>query len=301
MRRRISRGLVFSVLLTFVGCSAVEKENDPKYIAEIEHWHQLRVDSLKGNTGFLNLAGLFWLGEEVSTIGSNIENTFVFPEKAPQFLGQIIAKGDSIWFVQQESGVVKIEGGIASDSTLVFLEGKINLTMREGDLNWFIIKRGDTYGVRLRDFSHPLLATFNHIDNYPIDSKWKVEAKWELYPTPKTVTVHNQVGMDLDQPVPGALHFKLDGNSYSLEPVGSVEDEEYFVMIYDETSGHETYGSGRYIYVPRPDENGLTFIDFNKAYNPPCVYTEFATCLFPHAENRLPLKIEAGEKYSGSH
>ena len=86
---------------------------------------------------------------------------------------------------------------------------------------------------------------------------------------------------------------------YSLEPVGKPANGDYFLMIYDETSGHETYGSGRYIYVPEPNEEGITYIDFNKAYNPPCVYTEFATCLFPHEANRLPIKLEAGEKFDG--
>jgi len=173
--------------------------------------------------------------------------------------------------------------------------------MSNGYLHWFIINRGKEFGIRLKDYHHPLLTTFNHIDNYPIDKSWKVKATWEPYDTPKVVTVHNQVGMDLEEPVPGALHFELQGEPYTLEPIGSAEGESLFVMIYDKTSGHETYGSGRYIDVPMPDESGITWIDFNKAYNPPCAFTEFATCLFPHKANRLPFKITAGEKYSGSH
>jgi len=290
--------MVFSQLIS---CTGSETSTDASYIAEIEHWQQLRVDSLKGHTGFLNLAGLFWLSKEVNSIGAGETNTFVFPAKAPEDLGAIIMKQDSVWFIQHEPGLVTLSGDINSDTTLVYVEGSVFLKMGFEDLHWYIIKRGVDYGVRLKDYNHPLLATFNHIDTYPIDGRWKVKASWEKYDVAKTVIVHNQVGMELEQQVYGALYFELDGSSYKLEPLGEPGEDDYFVLIYDKTSGHETYGSGRYIYVPIVNEAGITYIDFNKAYNPPCVYTEFATCLFPHEANRLPIKIEAGEKYSGEH
>ena len=287
------------ILLYGISCTTSDTPEHANYISEIEHWQQLRVDSLKGHTGYLNLAGLFWLSDEISSIGADSASTFVFPAKAAKNLGKIIMKKDSIWFIQYEQGLVKLSGGLSADTTLIFLKGLVNLTMSYDDLHWYIIKRGTDYGVRLKDYNHPALATFNHIDNYPIDSKWKVEATWEEYSTPKTVTVHNQVGMEIEQQVFGALHFELEGKSYQLEPLGPPEGTDYFILIYDETSGHETYGSGRYMYMPIANEDGITYIDFNKAFNPPCVYTEFATCLFPHEANRLPLKIEAGEKYTG--
>ena len=296
----INSSLFFLLLLISLSCTESKKEIDPEYISKIEHWQQLRVDSLKGETGYLNLAGLFWLSSETGSIGSGSSNTFVFPAKAPKNLGKFIIKNDSVWFVQHELGFVKLAGNNYSDTTLIYKEGSVDLSMRYGDLHWFIIKRGTDYGIRLKDYDHPSLASFNHIDNYPIDEKWRAKATWEEYSVPKTVKVHNQVGMELDEEVFGALHFELGGKAYMLEPLGRAE-EQYFVLIYDKTSGHETYGSGRYIYVPLVDEDGITYIDFNKAYNPPCVYTEFATCIFPHESNRLPLKIEAGEKYSGSH
>jgi uncharacterized protein (DUF1684 family) len=288
-------------LLVVCSCTTSEKTTSSEYINEIEHWQQLRVDSLKGHTGYLNLAGLFWISDEVSSIGADSTNTFIFPQKAAKNLGKFIAKEDSIWFIQHEKGLVKLSGDIRSDTTLIFSEGSVNIKMSYGDLNWYIIKRGTDYGVRLKDYNHPLLANFNHIDTYPIDSKWKVNATWEKYATPKTVIVQNQVGMKLEQQVFGALNFELAGKSYQLEPLGSPEGDDYFILIYDETSGHETYGSGRYMYMPIANEDGETYIDFNKAFNPPCVYTEFATCIFPHEANRLPLKIEAGEKYSGEY
>lgn len=293
--------VVLAGTVLLFGCGSSITETTDEYITEIEQWQQLRIDSLKGHTGFLNLAGLFWISGEVSSIGSDSVNTFIFPAKAVAQLGAILIMNDSLWFVQDESRQVTINGDSEADTTLIFVEGEINLTMTSGDLHWFIIKRGTTYGIRLKDYKHPLLTSFNNIDNFPIDAKWRVSATWELYKEPKVVTVHNQVGMDLELNAPGALHFELEGKPYALEPIGSVNDKSYFVMIFDKTSGHGTYGSGRYINVVPPDENGKTYIDFNKAYNPPCAYTEFATCLFPHKANRLPLRVEAGEQYSGSH
>ncbi len=297
----VIRVVTLFLFIVLLSCTNSKKTIDLEYVSEIEHWQQLRVDSLKGHTGYLNLAGLFWLSNEISSIGSDSSNTFVFPAKAPENLGKIIMKEDSVWFIQHQSGLVKLAGNVDSDTTLIYVDGSVNIRMSFDDLHWYIIKRGTDFGVRLKDYNHPILATFNHIENYPIDEEWKVKATWEEYSDPKMVIVHNQVGMELEQQVFGALHFELNGNPYKLEPLGSADGEVYFVLIYDKTSGHETYGSGRYIYVPSVNENGITFIDFNKAYNPPCVYTEFATCLFPHEANRLPLKIEAGEKYSGLH
>ncbi len=305
-RTSILSSTLFTVILfvlagSYYGCTLNQMETSAEYIAEIEHWQQLRVDSLKGHTGFLNLAGLFWLKNGISSIGSDTTNTFIFPPKAADHLGIFVLKNDSVWFIRNKSNQVIITGNLTTDTTMVFVQGSVSLTMKSGDLHWFIIKRGTDYGIRLKDYNHPLLFSFNHIDNYPINAKWRVPARWEKYAEPKMVIVHNQVGMDLEQEVPGALHFELDGETYSLEPIGPEDSEEYFVMIYDKTSGHDTYGSGRYLDVIPPDEKGMTYIDFNKAYNPPCAYTEFATCLFPHEANRLPILVEAGEKYSGSH
>lgn len=293
--------LLMIVFMSMHACTPEYQKNTDAYIAEIEHWHQLRIDSLKGKTGFLNLAGLYWLGAGVNTIGSDTSNKFVFPATAPAKLGHFYVHADSVWFNPEQNEDIKVAGKVVEDSVLVYTKSGLFRAIRFHAFNWYIIKRGKELGIRLKDFEHPLLTSFKGIENYPIDAKWKVKATWEQYPEPKLVHTKNQVGMDLELPAPGAFHFKLNDQDFTLEPTGSVEDETYFTMIYDETSGHSTYGSGRYIDVPRPDENGVTYIDFNKAYNPPCAWTAFATCTFPHAANRLPIKIEAGEKYSGMH
>ena len=297
----IFSGLLITLGAIFLqGCEPGKKENTPEYVAEIEQWQQLRVDSLKGVTGYLNLAGLFWLEEGANSIGADSTNKFIFPEKAAGNLGTFVKQGDSVWLIDRIDEVEVIDGG-EGDSILVYSPEIRNVRMRYGDLNWYIIKRGDDLGIRLKDYNHPLLESFEGIENYPIDINWRVQARFEEYHEPKIIEIKNQVGMTLEVEVYGQFHFELMGKEYTLEPVSPLDSRTYFTMIYDETSGDETYGSGRYIDVPRPDENGLTYIDFNKAYNPPCAWTEFATCTFPHTANRLPIRIEAGEKFSGHH
>ena len=291
-----STTLIYLSLFVLIGCS---NRNTEEYVNEIENWRQLRVNFLKSEEGFLNLAGLFWLEQPISTLGSDQGNRIVFPSKAPERLGALYLNNDSVWFIQEGSDLVLIDGNEAVDTTLVFVNDEVSKTMHHKDLHWFIIKRGTEYGIRLKDYNHQAIDSLNHIDNYSIDASWKVDAEWEEYDSPSSVLLKNQVGMDIEYEIKGVLKFDLKGESYALEPVATGE-EDLFIMFYDKTSGKETYGSGRYIYVKRP-ENNKTFIDFNKAFNPPCVYTEFATCLFPHKKNRLPISITAGEKYTSTY
>ncbi len=105
----------------------------------------------------------------------------------------------------------------------------------------------------------------------------------------------------MEQPSPGALVFEIDGKTYRLDPVAEPQDKELFLIFADKTTGKETYGGGRFLYVPRPDKNGKTYIDFNKAYNPPCAFTPYATCPLPPAQNKLPIAVKAGEKNYAGH
>lgn len=298
--RLLTIGVCTISLFCISSCSSSRNENTPEYLSSIEHWQQLRIDSLKGKTGYLNLAGLWWLEQGANSIGSDPGNRFVFPQKAASSLGNVYLEGDSVWLLNKSPEVI-VSSGLEEDSILIYTPELERITMRQGDLAWYIISRGSEYGIRLKDYTHPQIDSFKGIENYPIDISWRVEAKFEVYAEPKTVIIKNQVGMDLETTVYGRFLFEIDGDQYSLEPTSPLDSSTYFTMIYDQTSGDETYGSGRYIDVPRPDENGFTYIDFNKAYNPPCTWTEFATCTFPHAANRLPIRIEAGEKYAGDH
>jgi uncharacterized protein (DUF1684 family) len=164
-----------------------------------------------------------------------------------------------------------------------------------GSIRFFVIDRPGNLYLRVKDTESPVRTNFKGIDRFPVRGKWRVEAVLDRYDPPRRLTVPNVLGYDEVVNCPGALVFQLDGKEYRLEPM-SQTGEEWFIVFGDATSGHETYGGGRFVYVPAPGPDGRTVIDFNKAYNPPCVFTEFATCPLPHRENVLPVRIEAGEK-----
>ena len=291
IQRKLEFLIAFCLVMYLFSCNSTDKE----YMQSIENWHQLRIDSLKGKTGFLNLAGLYWLQEGENAFGSNSINQLVFPDKTPFQLGVFILKDSIVTLLPKTS--IRVDGQLTSDSVKVYEKGVMK-NMSYESFSWFVIKRGDTYGIRLRDYAHPLLTTFDSIDYFVTDSKWKIDAKWKTYCEPKEIPFQNMNGLTINYPIIGAFFFTIDGKEYKLEPLGEPEPDGYFVMFYDKTSGNSTYGSGRYLYVQEPDKWGHSVLDFNKAYNPPCAFTEFATCLFPHQENRLPIFIEAGEKFS---
>jgi hypothetical protein len=165
-----------------------------------------------------------------------------------------------------------------------------------GALRWFIIKRGRDFGVRLRDLENPAVLQLKEIPRFVVDATWKVDAVWERNDPPKQVYVPTVLGTIDTSWCYGSLAFSLNGQACRLDPIGNPAQEDLFVIFGDQTNGRETYGGGRYLYAKPPDSTNRVILDFNKAYNPPCVFTDFATCPFPPPQNKLPLRITAGEK-----
>lgn len=287
----VKRAFFSIIIISFLGCSSPNLE----YEESIQEWHQSRINFLKSEEGFINLAGLFWLNEGTNTFGSDSSNLInLTPESAPH-MGSFLLKESLVYLISTSEIIV--DGIIVSDTTLVFENGNAK-NMEYKSLFWFVIKRGGRFGIRLRNFESDLLRSFDSIDHFKTDKDWRLEAVWKPYDVPIEIPFSNVLGMSIDYSVSGAFYFTIDGNEYKLEPLGAPGEYGYFVMFYDKTSAHSTYGSGRYLYVDVPDKSGKTYVDFNKAFNPPCAFTEFATCLFPHKENRLPIFVKAGEKFS---
>ena len=164
-----------------------------------------------------------------------------------------------------------------------------------------MIERQDLVGIRLKDTANAAIAQFQGIDTFPVDVAWSIPARFDRYDPPKDIEVPNILGYVSRQPSPGAVVFRVDEVRYRLDVTGDPGASSFFVTFGDATNGRETYGGGRFLAVVAPDERGRTHIDFNLAYNPPCVFTAFATCPLPPPQNRLPIRIEAGEKmYSGA-
>ena len=166
-------------------------------------------------------------------------------------------------------------------------------------LVWYVIRRGDKTGIRLKDKASPLLHSFTGIDRFPVKKSWRIKAR--LIPASKghTLQIPNVLGQMEESPSPGMLAFEHNGNPYTLKVLSASGGNQYWIIFADKTNGDATYGGGRFLYVEKADSTGETFIDFNKAYNPPCVFTPFATCPLPPDGNRLDFAVEAGEKMFG--
>jgi uncharacterized protein (DUF1684 family) len=296
MYKLISLAILFIIILAASGCS--EKESEPKgtpeYIAEIDQWHQKRIERLKDENGWLTLVGLYWLKEGDNIFGTDKGSDIVFPENAPQNIGKISLKDSVITLYVNEEVNVTNEGKSIKEINLEHdLTG--NPTILDlGSFRWYIIKRGDRYGIRLRDINAPLKDKFNGIERFPVNEDWKITASFEAYDPPKVISLPTQLGTVEEEPSPGAVVFEKDEQTYRIDAVDT--GKRLWLIFADETSSKETYGAGRYLYIDKPDSTGKVIVDFNLAYNPPCVFTKFATCSFPPKQNFLKLKITAGEK-----
>lgn len=286
------------ILLSILIFSSCKNElNEDAYRQSMKKWHQKRLERLKSEDGWLNLVGLHWLSEGENTIGSDESNNIIFPEEAPEKIGSIFLNGDSLWFVASGETEVFYDGVKLDTISLVTdMEGSpTQLTVYP--FSWHIIKRGERYGIRLRNYESPLIKKINHIPRYPIDLGWRVEAQFIRFENPRTVLIPNVLGDVEEQKCYGNLIFEIDQQQYSLIPLGD-GSSSFFIIFADETSALETYGAGRFVSTEIPDEEGRVIIDFNKAYNPPCAFTEYATCPLPPKENILKIKVTAGEKIS---
>lgn len=295
MRRKI---FILLIMGSVFACNSSQPRQraNPQYLHEIQHWQQKRLARLKSPTGWLNLAGLFWLKPGENTCGADPANALIFPkDKAPAFLGAFILQDSLVTFRAQAGLKVMHSDSVISSIIMRHdLQGEPTQLAFES-LSWTIIKRGEKYGVRLRDHDHPLLREFAGLETFPVDSTWRLSAQFEPYDPPRRIAVPNILNTIDAEPAPGALVFNINGQNCRLDAIGSMAEAELFVIFADATNGHETYGAGRFLYVPTP-VNGNAVIDFNQAYNPPCAFTPYATCPLPPKQNVLPIRITAGEK-----
>lgn len=286
-----------SLLILVSACNLEDGQTAEEHAQEVNEWHQVRIDNLLGPEDWLKLAGLYELEDGTHSFGSDSTNDLVFPPKAASSIGSIIKKDTTVTVKIESDVVVTHEEDTVSEITMTAGNARSGTVLKHGSLVWYLLdRRGDFY-IRLVDEAHPNLEVFDGIERFPIDQKWKVKAEFKPFDEPKPITVPDVLNEGMPDTVYGTLEFKIDGEEYSLEPLNHPQkDEKFYIIFGDETNGESTYGGGRYIYIPTPDENGMTYLDFNRSYNPPCVFTEFATCPLPPSQNRLPVAIPAGEK-----
>ena len=275
------------------GCGMQEPKIDTAaHAQEVRQWQKNRDERLRKEDSWLTLIGLHWLkeGENVVTLTKpgvppvrltrSGAQTILHPDPS-MIIGGKLLTGDTPLLADAD------EGG----PTIVQM----------GSIRFNVIKRGDRYALRVKDAEAETRTHFKGLEYYPIDPKWRVVARFEAYHPPKKIPITDVTGMTSDSISPGALSFEMDGKEYRLDLILEEGSTDYFIIFRDATSRDTTYPAGRYLYAP-PPKDGKTVIDFNKAYNPPCAFTDFATCPLPPLQNRLPIRIEAGEKrYAGGH
>ncbi|MBS0364271.1 MAG: DUF1684 domain-containing protein [Proteobacteria bacterium] len=264
---------------------------------EVEAWRARRAASLTSENGWLTLVGLFWFKPGANSFGSAAGNALRLENPAlASHAGTFTVSGREVRFHALSASGITHDGQpvdtllLASDAT------GTPTVLASGSLRFYVIERAGHLGVRVRDLDNPHRRQFRGLDYFPVSTEWAVQARFEPYQPPRSIRIVNILGMEEDMPSPGALVFMRDGKEWRLDAVQEEPGaQELFVMFQDATSGHDTYGGGRFMYIPLP-RDGVAQLDFNKAFNPPCALNDFATCPLPPLQNRLALRIDAGEK-----
>lgn len=290
--------LLFLVFLALDASPEPVKDAAAGYRAEIEKFRADRVRRLTSDDGWLSVVGLSWLEEGENSVGSAASGRVVLPSRAaPARVGAIRLGGGKAVFTAAPGVRVTHAGKPASVIALrADAEGDPTI-LEHGTLSFYLIRRGDRLGVRVKDTAAPARKAFHGIDAYAVDPKWRVDARFEPYRPVKVIPIPNVLGHVTQEPSPGAVVFTLAGREYRIDAVDEEGEQDLFLIFGDRTNGTETYGAGRFLYAPRPGAAGKTVVDFNKAYNPPCAFTAYATCPLPPPQNRLPIAVTAGEKH----
>jgi uncharacterized protein (DUF1684 family) len=300
--QRFAPSLVVAFLTAATLWAVDAKAPADAYRQEVEAWRQKRNENLRKDDSWLTLVGLFWLKPGENRFGSDPGNPVVLPQgKVPGVAGTFTLEGETVTLRAEPGVAITADGQEVKPGMVVYAgaESKPAL-LQHGSLTFFVIQRGDRFGVRVKDKESPARASFKGMDNYPIRPEWRVVARFEPYKEKKLPFV-NILGQVQDLPSPGAVVFERQGKTYRLDALEGSDEGELFLIFGDETNGKETYGAGRYLDA-KPSQDGQVVVDFNTAYNPPCVFTPFATCLLPPRQNKLPIAVEAGEKkFGGPH
>ena len=271
------------------------------YKEEIELWHSNRIQNLKSETGWLNLAGLEWLKEGINTVGDQNNNDIHFPKgTANNQLCKLILNHEEVTLICSSKDSITSNDNLLNGSTVVFNpKENIDLQLKHKRIVFFVIKRGAKIGVRIRNLDSENIKKFAGIPRFDVDINWRIKAQVSIPETPKTVDIIDVLGNTTKTSIGAILNFTINGKNYKL--IGTKEDDKLFIVFSDNTSGMSTYGSGRFLYVDFPPNSKEVIIDFNKAYNPPCAFTPYATCPLPLKENTLDAEITAGERSYTNH
>ena len=303
---------IVGATIALVGCSATTPGVPPpipsspmsESIADAEAewnaWHEARIRTLAAAEGWLSLAGLVWLSDGDWTIGRNPggrgDRRIELVHAPAEECGTFVVAGEIVRFRPAPgTDATADERPIAGEITLVPDSAGSPTAVRFGPIAVTLVKRNGQLALRIRDRDSVTRTRFAGIERFPFDPSRRVEATFTPAEAGATFGVRNVTGFVDETPLAGELRFRLDGRDLTLLATGDGSGG-LFVVFGDLTNGRSTYGGGRFLAVPAP-AGGKTTVDFNRATNPPCSFTPFATCPTPVAANRLPLAIEAGERH----
>ncbi len=286
-----------ALLLLASGCGPADAEFDEAaYRSGLLEWRAERLARLRAPTGYLTQVGLYWIEDGRYRMGSAPDADIVLPASAAEYVGDLVVSDGEV-HMRVADGVEVLWDGQAVGELALPADVTGNQVMVEhGSVAWSIIERGGKLAVRIRDFEHPWIRSFGPIPYFDIDPRWRVHATLRRYEAPRQITVDTVIEGFQQFPVaPGLATFEIDGVAYELEP--QLSGDQLFFVFGDDTNRDDTYGAGRYLYADLPGDDGSFILDFNKATSPPCAFNDFSTCPVASPRNRLPVRVEAGEKY----
>ncbi|GHB25207.1 DUF1684 domain-containing protein [Mongoliitalea lutea] len=287
-------------LLYFFSCDKKPNKllNQKEHEELIDSWVENRLASLKKDDGWLNLIGLHWISNSETSMGSADYNDILLPaDKFPEKIGTFFWQDSILTFTPKIDGIT-YNGQMVESPMILYTSGldEPTKTLSLGSLLWTIIIRGDALGVRIRDLDASAISDFKGIPRFATSLDWRLKGEFTPYEFGKELSITNVLGQTSINLSPGFVSFEKDGKVYQLDALDA--NNQLYLIFADASSGLETYGGGRYLYIDKPaPKKTEVIIDFNKAYNPPCVFTAYATCPLPPRENILDLYISAGEKY----
>ena len=298
MKTKILLGLMFALLAaTSAGAAAADG-----FSQENAAWRAKRIAELTAPDGWLALVGWHVLKPGENTVGHAPGNDVLLPQ-GPARLGVATLAADGKVTLQVAAGVgATIDGQVARSGELRVGGGAVKPTLVAcGTVSFFVIERGGKRALRVKDSASERRARFAGVDYFPPDPAWRIEARWVAFEKSRIIPLTTILGQTSPALVPGKAVFERDGKTYELLAIDEGPGEPLLCVIADATTGQETYGGARFVYAEAP-KDGVVVLDFNRAENPPCAFTPFATCPLPPKENRLPFAVTAGEKnYRGSH
>jgi uncharacterized protein (DUF1684 family) len=301
------RTAVLAIALSF-GVTAVHAQTTDAATAadfsqQNQQWQNKRLAGLTASNGWLSLIGLEWLKDGANRIGSASDNDIVL-KAGPAHLGVVtLSKEGALHIVLDKDSGATVDGKAVNEATLLddahAGEGAPT-TVAFGSASFLVIERDGRKALRVKDSNAQTRTHFLGLDYYPADPSWRIVADWVPFDPPHELEIGSVLGTINKEKVPGKAVFHRDGHTYELMPIQEEPDSLFFVIA-DRTSGRETYGAARFLYADLP-KDGKVVLDFNRAYNPPCAFTPYATCPLAPPENRLDLAVTAGEKkYRGGH